>query len=210
MTGPNLRDAASDQRVKVDDGGPIQSRPARRRRGWSVLVALIGLLIFGLALFLQNGPNPEDSGPSTDAIARAIEIANSSIKARNTYDAEALMAMVADEGVSVVLMFDNNMSTAMPSEFLSRRQMGFALEAEEIYGVKYNQAHCGHPKGPPSTATVIEVRCVYKLDSKMRRVAHLSPLRSSFDMMIEDEKIVPSGSHGSTSPSVPVACIQPT
>jgi len=62
--------------------------------------------------------------------------------ARNAYDAEKVMSLVADDGVTAQLMNDSATDPNMGGVQLNRDQLALALKAERLYRVKYESFKC--------------------------------------------------------------------
>jgi hypothetical protein len=115
-----------------------------------------------------------------------MALAVSFMEARNAYDVNRAMSLIGAEGASVLLMHDNDMLPDMPVNRLDRTQLALAFEAERIYGVRYGSFDCR----PETIAWAnTQITCSYLLDSKLRRIAGISPQEHSFGIGIRDGHI---------------------
>jgi hypothetical protein len=75
-------------------------------------------------------------------ISKMMEIAETFMEARNAYDAEKAMSLLADDGATALLMANNTLWPDMPTVRLYRDELALALEAERLYGVRYESFEC--------------------------------------------------------------------
>jgi hypothetical protein len=118
----------------------------------------------------------------SDEMALAVRF----MEARNAYDVQKAMSLIADDGASVLLMHDNEMLEHMPTNRLDRDELAIAFEAERIYGVRYGSFEC-RPEVIAWAKT--QITCSYLLDSRLRRIAGMSPQGHSFGIGIRDGHI---------------------
>jgi hypothetical protein len=121
-------------------------------------------------------------------ISNMMEIAKSFMEARNAYDAEKAMSLLADDGVTVKLMSDNAMDPDMPSVRLSRDELALALEAERLYGVRYESFEC-RPDPDPAAVHHAQIICSYLMENKLRQIQGFPPVESSFRIGLLDDRI---------------------
>ena len=119
-----------------------------------------------------------------------LEIAERFMDARNAYDAETAMSMLADGEVTAQLQSDNWMSSGMFGVQLSHDELALAFEAERLYGVRYESFGCRREdfrlEGNGGSANVV---CKYSMDSRMRQLAGWPPVDSAFGLGIHGGKI---------------------
>ena len=118
--------------------------------------------------------------------AKKVEIAESFMEARNAYDAEKAMSLLADDGARVLLMDNNWMERHMPALRLDREALALALEAERLYGVRYESFEC---RPDPVRWAKTQIMCSYQLDNKLRQINGSSPVERSFGIGIRDDRI---------------------
>jgi hypothetical protein len=115
-----------------------------------------------------------------------LALAVSFMEVRNAYDVQKAMSLIGAEGASVLLTHDNDMLPDMPVNQLDRTQLALAFEAERIYGVRYGSFEC-RPETIEWANT--QITCSYLLDSRLRRIAGISPSEHSFGIGIRDGHI---------------------
>jgi hypothetical protein len=115
-----------------------------------------------------------------------LALAVSFMEARNAYDVQKAMSLIANDGASVLLTHDNDMIPDMPFNRLDRDELALAFEAERIYGVRYGSFECR----PETIAWAnTQITCSYLLDSRLRQIAGISPQGHSFGIGIRDGHI---------------------
>jgi hypothetical protein len=132
-------------------------------------------------------------------ISEMVEIAESFVEARNAYDAEKAMSLLADDGATVMLMADNTLWPDMPAVRLNRDELALALEAERLYRVRYESFECGRVinqeaarvTGYPGPVDVGEAQilCSFLMDNRLRQISGLPPVESSFAIGFRDDRI---------------------
>jgi hypothetical protein len=118
-------------------------------------------------------------------MAPMVEIAESFMEARNAYDAEKAMSLLAD-GATALLMHDNAMEPDMPTARLDREELALALEAERLYGVRYEPFEC---QPDPVSWADTQIRCFYRMDNKLRQIDGFPPVKSSFGIGVRNDRI---------------------
>ena len=116
---------------------------------------------------------------------RTVQIAENFMEARNAFDIHEAMSLLADDGATAVLQFRNQSVRDSSSVRLSRDQLALALEAERMFGVRYEDVGCRLNGGGGSA----DVTCTYAMDSKLRRLAGLRPVESAARFRIRDGRI---------------------
>jgi hypothetical protein len=123
------------------------------------------------------------------ATPEMLKIAERFMRARNAYDAEKIMSLVADDGVTAQLMSNNAMDPNMGGVRLNRDQLALALEAERLYGARYESFKCRRDP-VPVWAGVAQVSCSYLMDNELRQIAGYGPARSSsFGIRIRNGRV---------------------
>jgi hypothetical protein len=123
------------------------------------------------------------------ATLKMVKIANRLMEARNAYDAEKLMSLVADDGVTAQLMYNSAMDPNMGGVRLNRDHLALALEAERLYQVRYASFECRRDPVRVWDGGDAQVNCSYLMDNKLRQIAGLPPLRSSFGIRIRNGRV---------------------
>lgn len=120
-----------------------------------------------------------------DPTARIVE---RFMRARNAYDAERALSLLDRDGVTARLMFDNRIASNMPAVRLKRDELVLALEAEELYGVRYGPLDCrpGPDPAGPNSAYVV---CSCLMDNTLRRIQGLPRVETTFGIGIRDGRI---------------------
>jgi D-alanyl-D-alanine carboxypeptidase len=117
--------------------------------------------------------------PAAAAATDPVEIVRRLMTARNAGDAETAMSLL-DDTVRVPLMANNDMATNLWSVPLSGDEVGLALEAEQLYGVRYDPFSC------EGSTVVGQVTCTYTMVSRLRLLEGLPPIESSFQLNVDD------------------------
>ncbi|HJQ72628.1 MAG TPA: hypothetical protein VJ887_04380, partial [Actinomycetota bacterium] len=132
-------------------------------------------------------------------IARMVLVAERFMEARNAYNAETAMSLLADDGATVLLMHDNALWPDMPTVRLNRDELALALEAERLYGVRYGSFECqrivnrdaagviGYP-GPVDLGEA-QILCSFLMDNRLRQIDGLPPVESSFALGFRGDRI---------------------
>ena len=106
------------------------------------------------------------------------------MEARNAFDIHEAMSLLADDGATAGAVPEPErpglvLGAAEPS------QLALALEAERMFGVRYEDVGCRLNGGGGSA----DVTCTYAMDSKLRRLAGLRPVESAARFRIGDGRI---------------------
>jgi hypothetical protein len=132
-------------------------------------------------------------------ISKMVEIAESFMEARNAYDAEKAMSLLVDDGATAPLMYDNTLYPDMPTVRLDRDELALALEAERLYGVRYESFECrrvidheaarvtGYP-GPVDVGEA-QILCSFLMDNRLRQIHGFPPVESSFAIGFRNDRI---------------------
>lgn len=151
------------------------------------VVAAAVVVIVGLALFPSSSPPVGESAssetrpePFTEASflvqPSPVEIAESFMAARNAYDVEKTMSLLADDVGTV-------------PRPLSRDELAFAFEAEEVYGVRYEPFDCRHDSDLAWAGGDASVTCTYLMGHKLSRIEGYPPVESSFRFRIREGRM---------------------
>ena len=119
-------------------------------------------------------------------VLERVEIAERFMEARNGYDIETAMSLLAEPGATALLMSENAMLRHMPTVRLNRHELMLALEAEQLYGVRYQHFRC---RPDPVGWSHTQVTCSYQMDSRLRQLAGLPAVESSFGIGIGERGI---------------------
>jgi hypothetical protein len=117
---------------------------------------------------------------------QTVAIAERFMQARNAYDAETAMSLLADDGATVLMMHNNAMLRNMPTVRLDREELALALEAERIYGVRYGSFEC---RPDPVGWAETQITCSYLMDNRLRQIEGFPPKESSFGIGIRNGRI---------------------
>jgi hypothetical protein len=123
------------------------------------------------------------------ATLEMVRIANRFMAARNAYDSEKVMSLVAEDGVTAQLMFKRAMRPNMGQVRLNRDQLALALEAERLYRVRYESFECRRDAVRVSDGGDAQVICSYLMDNRLRQIAGYRPLRSWFGIRFRNGRI---------------------
>lgn len=85
-------------------------------------------------------------------------------------------------------MYDNRMSPNMFAVRLDRDELALALEAERLYGVRYESFACRRDPDPVGVGEA-QIICSYLMDNKLRQIDGLPPVESSFAIRVRDGRI---------------------
>ena len=119
------------------------------------------------------------------ATPSAVKVAQRFMENRNVHDSGSVMSLLAGGGKAwVYLSYDNAMDPDMGGSRLSRDELALALEAEQIYGVRYRNVECqprrsGRSEGEAWVPDSANVLCTYSMDSTLRQLAGLNPTQST-------------------------------
>jgi hypothetical protein len=125
--------------------------------------------------------------------AEMVDIAERFTAARNAYDAETAMSLLADEGVAAQLCDQSAVARWACMEFnptephmgqvpLNHEELALAFEAERLLDVRYEAFTCEKDSGS-------FVTCTYRMATRLRRIAGYPPIESSFRLSIEEGRI---------------------
>jgi hypothetical protein len=120
---------------------------------------------------------------------KLVEIAESFMEARNAYDAEKAMSLLADDGATVKLMYDNAMDPNLWTVRLGRDELALALEAERLYEVRYESSECRQRDPDRVGVGEAQIVCSYLMDNKLRQIHGFPPVESSFRIGVRDNRI---------------------
>lgn len=150
-------------------------------------VAAVVVAIVGLALVPSQGPGvveavspepvPEPLTEASFLVRRSpVEIAESLMGARNAYDVETTMSLLADEVATV-------------QRTLRRDELALAFQAEEVYGVRYEPFDCHHDSDLAWAGGDSSVTCTNLMDHKLSRIEGYPPVESSFRFRIREGRM---------------------
>jgi hypothetical protein len=120
---------------------------------------------------------------------KIVETAESFMEARNAYDAERAMSLLADDGATAKLMNNNAMYPNMPTVQLDRDELALALEAERLYEVRYESFECRQRDPDRVGVGEAQINCSYLMDNKLRQIDGLPPVKSSFSLRVREGRI---------------------
>lgn len=101
-----------------------------------------------------------------------VRVAERFMEARNSYDVDAILSLVPDEGATVYPMDDNEpagSTRVMGTIRMDQNELSLALQAERLFQVQYGSVTCRSEPDPGWDAAPI--LCSYELDSRLRRLA---------------------------------------
>ena len=124
------------------------------------------------------------------ASSQPVAIAERFMEARNAYDADEAMSLIAGDGARVQLLYDNRTSDAinLPAPRMDRDELALALEAERIYGVRYDDVQCG-PSARPIGGGEAQIECSVAMGSLLRQIHALPPVDTSFHLGVHDGEV---------------------
>ncbi len=112
--------------------------------------------------------------------AKMVKIAERFMRARNAYDAERAMSVLADGPVATQLLYDNALHADMGAVRLHHDELALAFEAEQLYGVRYKAVECHQASNVVGAGGQTQVSCSYAMDNTLRQIDGLAPVESSF------------------------------
>jgi hypothetical protein len=115
-----------------------------------------------------------------------VEIAERFMEARNAYDAEKAMSLLADDGATALLMDNNRMFRGMPTLRLDREELALALEAERLLEVRYESFEC---QPDPVRWAKTQIMCSYLMDDKLMQIDGSSPVERSFGIGVRNGRV---------------------
>jgi hypothetical protein len=127
----------------------------------------------------------EPTGSKTGA---KVAIAERFMRARNAYDAEGALSLLGRDGATARLteqQLPTGTSATMPEIRLSRGELALALEAEQLYGVRYRSVDCRAAPDPHD----VHVVCSYRMTSRLRRILGAPPPESSVTLGVRRGRI---------------------
>lgn len=135
---------------------------------------------------LWERPVPEYVAAESPAMVR---IAQRFMEARNTYDADAILALLP-EGEAFVHPMDNNQSRPniiMGRIRMDREQLALAFEAEQLSEVRYDAVEC---RSEPSVHyNGLPIVCSYVLDGRLRQIAGIDSAPKSMRIGIRGGRV---------------------
>ena len=105
-----------------------------------------------------------------------VRIAERFMEARTAYDADAILALLPEDGALVHPMDDNEpagSSRVMETLRMDLDELALALQAERLFEVRYRSVICRSERDPGWSAAPI--LCSYELDSRLRQLAGIPP-----------------------------------
>ncbi|HEX6227891.1 MAG TPA: hypothetical protein VFZ41_00315 [Solirubrobacterales bacterium] len=172
------------------------------RTGVGVTVSVWIVAVDGVRLFIAAATTEQASSELEKEIQQIIrsirfdvaspnlvKIAKRLMEARNAYDAEKVMSLVADDGVTAQLRYSSAMDPTMGGVRLDRDQLALALEAERLYRVRYESFECRRDPVRVWAGGDAQVNCSYLMDNRLRQIAGHGPLRSSSGIRIRNGRI---------------------
>jgi hypothetical protein len=115
-----------------------------------------------------------------------VRIAQRFMEARNTHDAEAILALLPEDGAIVRPMDDN---LTFPDILggrtkMDRARLALAFEAERLFQVQFGSVEC---RSEPSVHyRARPIVCTYVLDSRLRRIAGIDPAPKEMRIGVRD------------------------
>ncbi len=123
--------------------------------------------------------------PAGAKAGTTVAIAERFMRARDDYDAEEALSLIGHDGATVQLMFNNRTRANMPTLELDRRELAIALDAERLYGVRYEPFVCREEPDPGRVVVV----CSYSMDNRLRQIQGYAPVQSWFRLGFRDGRI---------------------
>ncbi len=125
--------------------------------------------------------------------AAMVEVAAEFMAARNAHDADAARALVADDGVLAQLcnqgltpryacVVDDPEEPIMGRVPLDRAGITFALDAEALYDLRFEDVACEKVSGPLVT-------CSYRMDNRLREIAGDAPVEAASSLGVVDGRV---------------------
>jgi len=117
-----------------------------------------------------------------------VVIAERFMEARNAYDVAEALSLLAEDGARVKLLYNNRPGSYMPSGHMNRDELAIALEAERIYGVRYDSVEC-FPSVDPIGGGEAQIECSFAMDNRLRQALNLPPLETFFHIGVHDDRV---------------------
>jgi hypothetical protein len=99
------------------------------------------------------------------------------------------MSLLADDGATAKLMYDNAMDPNLWTVQLDRDELALALEAERLYGVRYESFECRQRDPDRVGVGEAQIVCSYLMDNRLRQIHGFPPVESSFRIGVRDDRI---------------------
>ncbi len=112
--------------------------------------------------------------------AEMVETAERFLRARNAYDVEEAVSLLADGAVASQLLYDNGLHADMGAVRLHPVELALAFEAEQLYGIRYKSVECHQASQVLGANGQAQVSCSYQMDSTLRQIDGLAPVEASF------------------------------
>lgn len=181
LTSPTV-----DQKVQDRPTCPRKaSRPKGQRRWMPALAAAVAVVAIGVGAFMfLGGEEPPPAATDAETIMdQAIELAEQYVEALNSYDAERIRALVAED-VQI------NMGSFLDlAEVADIDKIDIALRVHEIIGFQYSPYQCGlsfSPADVQTSITFLWVLCDYQMDSRPQRVVGHPPIPAQLGVGVAD------------------------
>jgi len=182
--GTKSKSPIRDRQVDPRPAGSTIQPPPRGLRPWvPALAAAVAVVAIGVGAFVFLGGD-EPPPVATDAEAlmnQAIETAEQYVEALNSYDAERVRALVADDQINMGVFLDL-------AELADIDKIDAALRVQEIVGFQYSPYQCDLSFRPAvvQTDTLLWVLCDYQMDSRLQQVVGHPPIPSQFGIGVAD------------------------
>jgi hypothetical protein len=158
------------------DDQPHRGPDRRRRWTASAAASVVAVLILAGAVAILTGPGPteEIAGPTVPDPADPVAVAEAYLTARDGYDAQAALELLADD-----VELDK-------ASFAAVDELEPAFEALELYGFRVAPFACDRPDGAAAPGEAVQVACQYTLDSRLLQAVDHPPIEATFRFTVED------------------------
>jgi len=169
-----LGDGSSDpdtHEMEVVMLSPNRQRP--KARMW-ILVGVAAAVVLGITATVIALTRDDETPIATADTQAALDLANQFMAARDTWDGNAIRALVADNATI------NDFAVTTPDDYIANADLERAMQW------RYMQPGCSvSAVGPP-----IQVRCTYEMQNALSQAVGVGPFTgSTFTLAIEDGKI---------------------
>jgi hypothetical protein len=161
---------------------PSEDRTARRR--WLVAVGAAAAVLVAVAITAgvltlgSDEPTPPTvTDEGGDAAPAEVQLAQAYFEARNAYDADHAMELVAG----------GFMTSEYPSAFGPDATMSLVFDAHRAYGYSFTDGHCDDPVQRGEGRST--VKCEYALTTELQRVTGYPAVPVTFRFTIVDGAI---------------------
>ena len=120
-----------------------------------------------------------------------LKLAERFMQARDDHDIATAMSLLAKDGATARMQNGYRTDPHMPVDRMGREELALALEAERLYGVRYESRWCRWDPDPVIREAPIV--CGYRMDNTLRQILEYPPVTSSVSIGVRDGRITHLG-----------------